>query len=657
MGKLLFGIHNHQPVDNFMEVVEEAVERAYKPFLEEAFKVPEFKFSLHFSGWLFEKVKERWGELFKLIKKMVEREQVEIFTGGFYEPILPSIPRSWRLYQVEKLNAFIKENFGVEPKGLWLAERVWDESIVEELVECGVEYLVVDDYHFISVGFERKELWSYYITESSGKRLKVYPIDKRLRYLIPFRPVEEGVEYLKEAYGSRVLFDDGEKFGIWPGTYDWVYQKGWLKEFLQRVKEGEVETELFRENAKREKGAGVAYLPTASYYEMGRWSLPAERFKEEEEVARFLKEKFGEEAPEKFLRGGIWKNFFVKYKESNYMHKRMLHLAGLKVESEEFKEEVAKSQCNDVFWHGVFGGIYLPNLRDNFWRFTLRATEIGIREGKIKFPIAEDLDFDGHREVLECSGELLIGISEREGGSLIELSLLKERFNYQGVITRRKEGYHLVRKKRVERKEEGILTIHQLEGVGEVGEVPTDWHLKNSFITHLTERVSKEEFLKESFKELGDFANQPFKLKEIGEEIVLEREGGIYRERKYKTRVLKGYKLKGKELFFREEVESEYQGELLHLIELNLHFIDPEKVEFKRKERGVLIKDFGLKKEIEITSSRPFEFLVVPLETFNQREGGLERIVQGYSTAFVFKAAGESKVNLKLEVRDGELST
>jgi alpha-amylase/alpha-mannosidase (GH57 family) len=54
MAKLIFGIHNHQPVDNFREIVEEAIKRAYEPFIRTAFEFKKFKFSIHFSGWLLE---------------------------------------------------------------------------------------------------------------------------------------------------------------------------------------------------------------------------------------------------------------------------------------------------------------------------------------------------------------------------------------------------------------------------------------------------------------------------------------------------------------------------------------------------------------------------------------------------------------------------
>ncbi|MBX0311830.1 MAG: 4-alpha-glucanotransferase, partial [Sulfurihydrogenibium sp.] len=88
MVKLLFGIHCHQPVENFYEVVDEAIEKAYKPFLKIAKKYPKFKFAVHYSGWLLEYIKNYSKETFKLLQDLALDGQIEFFSGGYYEPIL-----------------------------------------------------------------------------------------------------------------------------------------------------------------------------------------------------------------------------------------------------------------------------------------------------------------------------------------------------------------------------------------------------------------------------------------------------------------------------------------------------------------------------------------------------------------------------------------
>ena len=112
----------------------------------------------------------------------------------------------------------IQRRFGVEPRGLWLTERVWEADLAADLATAGVRFALVDDRHFLVSGFERDALHAPFWTESDGKRLALFPIDERLRYLVPFQPPAATAAYLRElhAAGQRlaVLVDDGEKWRV-----------------------------------------------------------------------------------------------------------------------------------------------------------------------------------------------------------------------------------------------------------------------------------------------------------------------------------------------------------------------------------------------------------------------------------------------------------
>ena len=133
----------------------------------------------------------------------------------------------------------IRRRFGVDARGLWLTERVWEPELAADLADAGVRYALVDDRHFLVSGFASEQLHAPFWTESDGKRVALFPIDERLRYLIPFRPPEETADYLRELRGAghrlAVLADDGEKFGGWPGTKEWVYERGWLERFTATI--------------------------------------------------------------------------------------------------------------------------------------------------------------------------------------------------------------------------------------------------------------------------------------------------------------------------------------------------------------------------------------------------------------------------------------
>jgi len=91
--RVILGIHCHQPVGNFDHVFEHGYQVSYKPFLETLARFPALKVSLHYSGPLLEWLSERHPEFFHLISELLKKGQLEIIGGGYYEPILPVIPR------------------------------------------------------------------------------------------------------------------------------------------------------------------------------------------------------------------------------------------------------------------------------------------------------------------------------------------------------------------------------------------------------------------------------------------------------------------------------------------------------------------------------------------------------------------------------------
>ncbi len=670
---LLFGLHMHQPVDNFDVAIERAVESCYAPLFSTLRKYPEFKFSLHCSGWLLEKISKEYEDLYDDIKSLSAAGSVEFLTAGYYEPVLGSIPSCDRVAQIEMLSHVLKRDFSQEPKGLWLTERVWEAGIVPDIVKAGVKYALVDDYHFIAAGFEEGALGGYYFTEEGGKRVALFPISQALRYAIPFKPAESALEALRNCSGevddAAIIFDDAEKFGMWPGTHEWVYEKGWLEEFLERVLEDEsVETLKYGDFLKSRRAKGVAYLPNVSYYEMGEWSLKAddalalERLREEMGEERFDREG------KKFLKGGIWKNFFVKYEESNRLHKRMLECSLKRVESGEYLEALYALQTNDVFWHGVFGGLYLPNLRDNAYRYLTMCENL--RYGKRGALERSDADMDGFDEIKWVGKSVIMRFESRYGGQLVEFSDRRSLFNFQNVLTRRKEAYHekILRQEEsneLKSADEGISTIHTTKH--RVGDevrraLVYDWYIKNSFIDHISDHSLCPESLREcSFREFSDFANQPFELKTEKESATFFRNGGIYDDRKYETTLEKRYNFEDDGVGFFIELESESSHIYEYGMEFNLHFADITKIELNDEPftegtihelRSFRLSDPYTGRVVEFSMDHFFTLICVTLRTVSQSEEGYELMTQGATLMVVVPFAKKMALKGVLKVSD-----
>ena len=451
---LLLGVHAHQPVGNFGFVVDEAHERCYRPFLQTLHRFPEFRYAIHFSGWLLDYLLQKYPEDMVLLREMVGRGQAELFGAGDTEPVLAVIPARDRLGQIRKLSDKLEAKLGERPAGAWLTERVWEATVVPSLADSGIRYVTVDDYHFLCAGKSPGELNGFFSTEEDGRRLDLFPISEELRYRLPFSPAADAVSYLEGlategADAAAIYFDDIEKFGIWPETYEWVYEKGWLVDFIQGVLASPlIRTGSYRDYHAGSRTRGVVYLPTTSYIEMNEWTLPAQAANHFADLVQASKDQGRFGGDKAFLRGGIWKNFLSRYPEANWMHKRMLSLSqrlsdlpkGKEVS--EMREKLYEAQANDAYWHGLFGGIYLPHLRRAVYQAMVRLESLLDQAQPRPEKLRVDLDMDGRDEVFLHNGALQAVVLLDGSASLCELDTYELGHNFGDTLRRQTEHYY-----------------------------------------------------------------------------------------------------------------------------------------------------------------------------------------------------------------------
>ena len=452
--RFAFGLHVHQPVGNFDHVFEEHVERVYLPFLQALEEREILPITLHVSGPLIEWLESHDSRYLDVIGRLASDGRLELLAAGMYEPVLAVLPRADRLEQIEWMRDALGRMFGIDARGLWLTERVWEPGLVGDLAKAGIAYALLDDRHFLVAGFEADALHRPFRTEDGGASIALLPIDERLRYLVPFRPPEETADYLRslraDGHELAVLADDGEKFGGWPDTHEWLYDQGWLERFFGvmtgMITEAEVRLVTCGESVAEVASGGLAYLPSASYREMEAWSLPAERAV----VLHGLEAEIGKDRMEgpvgTLIRGGHWRNFMVKYPEANRMHKKMIALSELSRKRGDpgpVRRAIGRAQCNDAYWHGVFGGLYLTHLRQAVWACLAQAEGL-LREGEGLDVEVVDIDHDGHDEIWVHSAAFSAILSPRRGGRVEEWTVFSSATNYADALTRRTETYHLV---------------------------------------------------------------------------------------------------------------------------------------------------------------------------------------------------------------------
>ncbi|MBI2958428.1 MAG: DUF1926 domain-containing protein [Chloroflexi bacterium] len=536
-GRIYLGlvIHNHQPVGNFPSVFARAYEQAYAPMVQALESHPSIRISLHYSGPLLDWLKVNQPGFLGRVADLVRRGQVEIVGGGYYEPILPDIPESDRQGQIMKMADFCAGAFGSTPTGLWLAERVWEPSLPVPLARTGVSWTVVDDTHFKMVGLDEDDLFGYYITEDQGYPTKVFASSKFLRYSVPFRTVEEVMAYLKRHASKTeariaVMGDDGEKFGVWPQTFEHCWgENGWIEQFFAAIEKSSswLTTVPAGQFAGKFPALGRIYLPCASYDEMMEWALPPSRSREFAAIKHRM-EAEGRHDVSGFMNGGFWRHFAVKYPEVNWMHKKMLRVhrkverARVETGTAAGQDELWQAQCNCPYWHGVFGGLYLADIRAATYQHLIAAESQADAALQPLRPWLNwettDIDHDGNDELLLDGSSFELGFRPAQGGSLIEWDLHSPDFNVLSSLARRPEAYHKELAEAIARQGpgQGTETIHagiRLKDARVARLLAYDRLPRFSLLDHfLGSEVDLNRFASVDYEELGDFTLAPYQV-------------------------------------------------------------------------------------------------------------------------------------------------
>jgi hypothetical protein len=420
----IFVIHFHQPVGQLGEVLERLFENSYKPLMNTLMKY-RAPVALHFSGPLLLYAKEHYPDFLELVRKSGDLGFPEFVGGAYSEAILPLIPIEDRVEQVRKYKDLFRKLIGDYPlKGFWLPERFWDQTIPSVISRFGYEYVFVDDQLLYSKGMKWSDSKYLWVTEDSGKPIKLFFIDTEIRYKLPWSPIPEVVEYITRISGLEgrpyVLWgSDAEKFGEWK---PWDVTGRWLEEFLQVSARNDKYCIL---RPKDYLGLGVprglTYLPHGSYDKMMEWS------------------------------GGLVWNFLTKYSESNNMHKKLIHVRNKVLEAEarsnsrleDAWDYIHLAECNDVYWHGLFGGTYIHHLRAEVYRNLIKAENIADEILGSYGAKKIDFDFDGKDEVLIEGESLNAYVKPSDGGTLFELDY-RERgreCNLANIMSRYPETY------------------------------------------------------------------------------------------------------------------------------------------------------------------------------------------------------------------------
>ncbi len=571
--------------------------------------------------------------------KLGDYGTIEFLAGSLAESIIPLLPVEDRYLQIKEYIRLFEKHFGYKPRGMWLPERVYEPSLPKTLSENGIEYVLVDDSTLYRAGHSHEDSYYAWLTEEGGHPLKVFFIEAGLRYVLPWRTSEEVLSYMAQRgdeNGDRVLVwgSDAEKFGEWrdPGWARW-----WLNDFLSKLLANKDTIRMVHpsEYLKQYGVRGLLYLPTGSYDKMLEWS------------------------------NGFFRNFLIKYKESNNMHKKILYVRSKLVKAGRLPHEAWISyllgQCNDAFWHGLFGGIYLIHLRQAIYENLIRAERVA--EEHIDYYSSRDrivkiidFDYDGKKEIIYETPHLNAYFKPSDGGTLFELDVKDEgiEHNLQDTMTRYHEPY--------------------IAGTG----FNPDWYRRVSLRIHLWDPYTGlwDWINNTPFKDQGDLALKEHKVVlEPSGELIMRTIGAHYvyglepatvivekriaiREKTLTTT----YMLKNKgarpinakigfEYHISPKIDREnHEGELGYIVNNELHDIYRE---WSGAANEVTIQGSAYP-PITLRSSGTDLLWIAPLNMPAQTEKGIKQVFQGLGIMFlkpiVLKEGDQVRVTIELKV-------
>ncbi|MGD9720627.1 MAG: alpha-amylase/4-alpha-glucanotransferase domain-containing protein [Pirellulales bacterium] len=705
--RLIFVLHDHQPVGNFDHVFEQAYQDAYLPFLDVFERYEHLKIGLHTSGPLLEWLDAHHGDYLDRVARLTEAGRIEIIGGAFYEPILSMIPSRDRIAQIQTSFTWLERRLGARVRGVWIPERVWEQSMTRDLVAAGAQYTMLDDFHFKNAGLAEDQLHGYYLTEDEGQLLAVFPDSEPLRYMIPFRPPEETIAYLRQLAerhpGAIVMFgDDGEKFGAWPGTKHSVYEEGWLVRLFDLLAEnrGWIDVVTPSEAIDAAAPVGKVYLPEGSYREMTEWALPTEQLGEYVEARRDLEGDPRWPRIARFVRGGFWRNFRVKYPEADEMYTRMM-MVSKKLQAalddevcgplvDAARAALHRGQCNCAYWHGAFGGVYLPHLRNAIYHQLIEADNL--LDKALKRPetwvdlTADDYNIDGRQEVQLAGDKLLALFAPARGGLLYELEVRPIAHNLLATMARRPEAYH----RKVQAGNDGRNDVAGVSDQVIFKQADLEKHLqydklpRKSLIDHFYDTdVSLEAVVRGEAAERGDFPWRSYeaKLRRNPRRMQAQLIGqGLVGERP--LRITKSITLEAG----RSTLEIHYLLEglpqdqpLLFAVEFNFagmpagaddrYFYGDQRQRFGQlgtrldlhdaAELGLVDEWLGL--DVNLSFSRASSIWTFPIECVSQSEGGFELVHQSVAVLPHWHVVGDADgrwsvaMNLAIDTQQAEV--
>lgn len=415
-----------------LDALEQLYSDVYLPLTKFLYANPSFEFTFSFSGPQINFFKRRKNEFISIIKELVNRKQVEVLGGGFYDPILPLLYTFDRAEQIDLLSADVRQNFGKRPRGVTLFGDCWDSSLINTFQSCGIEYVFLDSEIIPS---QKLKFLPLYMTELN-KSVEIYPTYDELKPDTNLKP-EDFIHniYLKleKAYKKdsfyqfnpdrivniKLSFDDVKK----------LFENKWFEKLSDYLKNQNPEIDKtvklttvcnFRKNAQVIRCP--AYVPAGMSGAISRW------------------------ISSKSHNSMTVYDFMEKYPQSKSLYNRIMYVNML---INQYKNDsMRKKSARERLWIAQNGAGLLCSEKGSFQTSvfrqkaykTLLEAEKMIRDDETfeESITCFDYNCDGSEEYI-CRMKNYFSYISLVSGAIQELEILKNTGNYADNLSRELE--------------------------------------------------------------------------------------------------------------------------------------------------------------------------------------------------------------------------
>ncbi|MDR0444632.1 MAG: alpha-amylase [Treponema sp.] len=401
---LVLGSHAHVPSGAGENEYRYVYENKMRPFVSNLSRYSKINAVLHYSGVLLYWVERNHPEFFMLIEDMIARKQVEILSGGFYEPMLPLLPPQDRIGQIELLTTYLRKHFGKRPQGCWIPVMAWEQHLVSALSASDMNYTFLSEDQFINSGMKGDALYYPCYTEDQGKLITVFPVST-VGAELSEKSFSEVFAGFKKQIGEEGGFFYDRIITIFPdkasGASEESQDSAWNRFFEElTLSENFIETTLPSKILKSHKPhKRCAFLNSTNLND-----------------------------------GFLPRNFMIEHGESGGIYSKMIftnvlisQLKGDKSRKLNAREELWKAQDSSLF---TPGGFHRHELRKAAYSSLLRAERLSREKGKFTSSLIQyDFDFDGVEEYLFQDTRINCYI-RLKGAGIFELDYLPKDWNY-----------------------------------------------------------------------------------------------------------------------------------------------------------------------------------------------------------------------------------